>query len=255
MKKYYGIVTACVLLAGVGGMLTACQKDEAQTQTQEQNTTEAVTEEQSATYAALAESNAAQFSFADLQFENVQMGMTVEQVEEALGKPAAINDELGMIYQYDGFTLTFLEVAGKQQLCEVDCISSSYSFARGLKVGMTQNQVIDTFYRDVNCLNSNVLSADGATIVGKFLYGDKTLSALDAGEVTDKLEYGMINYNGRTSFENGDCIIEYTYMEPPYKSEKATYYDDFAQMMIHTNEQGVVKEICWYYYPEMDEQK
>ena len=253
MKKYYGIVTACMLLVGVCGMLTACQNDKAGEQTD--SVTEAATEEQSATYAALAESSAAQFSLADLQFENVQMGMTIEQVEAAFGKPVAVNDQAGTIYQYDGFTLTFAEVAGKQQLCEVDCISSTYHFARGLKVGMTQNQVIDTFYRDANCLNSNVLSADGATIVGKFLYGDKTLGALDSGKITDKLQYGMINYNGRTTFENGDCIIEYTYMEPPYKGEQATYYDDFAQLMIHMNEQGMVKEICWYYYPEMDEQK
>lgn len=137
------------------------------------------------------------------------------------------------------------------QLCGVECTDPSRKLPRNTRVGMNADDVRDLFYRDADCLNANVMSEDNATILGKFLYGDMTLDKLEEKKVTEKLEYGMINYNGKGYMEQGEVILEYMCMEPPFAGEFAGYNDDYSQLMYYTDSEHRVARVCWYYYPEV----
>lgn len=217
-------------------------------------------EQESVTYGQLSKSSAARFSKEDLVFDKVKMGMTPNEVKTLLGEPdkdnimaADANPERTFEYIKESgkSTLVFWEADGELKLCGVESNDASRIFTRNTAVGMSSDAVRDLFYRDENCLNTNVMSEDNATILGKFLYGDKTLDKLEENKIKDKIEYGIINYNGNAQLENGGSILEYMCLEPPYKGGFAGYNDDYSQLMYYTDSTHKVTKICWYYYPEI----
>ena len=137
------------------------------------------------------------------------------------------------------------------KLCGVECNDTARVFSRNTAVGMNADTVRDLFYRDENCLNANVMSEDNATILGKFLYGDRTFDRLEENKIKNEIEYGIINYNGNNELEDGGSILEYMSLKPPYKGEFASYNDDYSQIMYYTDSDNKVIRICWYYYPEI----
>lgn len=241
--------------------------------------------EESVPYETLSESNAKKFSYEDLIVDQVKIGMTEDEIIAKLGQPANIYDSKEvvadkekqsatqsdtvatqsenvedtdvldeMIYAYNDLTLIFMPVDGAYTLCAAASVGDNDTFARGIKVGDSKERISELFYRDSNCLNNNVMSEDNQTIIGKYLYGDFTIDNIENKKISDKIEYGIINYNGNTSYEEGKSyIIEYTYFEPPYLSGNASVNDDFAQIAFDIDEKGIISGIRWYYYPEVKE--
>lgn len=276
-RRVMTIFNLIVVMMLFSCMLTGCKKD-----------TEVVSdivEEESSTYETMAESTADRFTYDDLVVDNVKMGMTEDQVKDLLGEPANIYDSKEvladkekqsatqsdtaasqgettedsdildeMVYAYNDLTLIFMPVDGTYQLCAAASVGDNNKFSRGIKVGDSKDKIFDLFYRDANCLNNNVMTEDNETIIGKYLYGDYTIENLESKKVKDKVEYGIIDYNGNSTYQDGNSyIIEFTYFEPPYQSSYASVNDDFAQMAFDIDEQGMISGIRWYYYPEVKE--
>ncbi len=212
-------------------------------------------------YQTLSISNADKFSYNDLAVDSVKYLMNEQAVKSNLGEPVAIynssekqntdNAVKEKVYSYNDLTLIFSEIDGEYKLTAAASISNQDVFARGLKVGDNVNRVYDLYYRDVNCLNNEYYSEDKTTALGKMLYGNFTIDALDTVKATNKVEYGVINYNGYSSLETADTYtIEFTYFEPPYKSGYAQIDDDFAQLSVDVDNNGTITGIRWYYYPQ-----
>jgi hypothetical protein len=124
-------------------------------------------------------------------------------------------------------------------------------FARGIKVGDNIDRLLDLFYRDQNCMNNEFYSEDKTTSIGKMLYGNFTIDSLENVKTSNKVEYGIINYNGYSSLETADSYsVEFTYFEPPYMGSYATIDDAFAQMSVDIDNKGIITGIRWYYYPQ-----
>lgn len=159
------------------------------------------------------------------------------------------------IYAYNDLSLVFMPVEGSYRLCAAASASDTDIFARGIRVGDTKDRILELFYRDRNCLNNNLMTEDKETIIGKYLYGNNTMDDLEAKKISDKLQYGIINFNGYPTFEAADSyMIEFTYFEMPYKGQYANYNDDFAQMAFDIDSHGKITGIRWYYYPETNAQ-
>lgn len=276
-RRVMTIFNLIVVMMLFSCMLTGCKKDA--------EVVSDIVEEESSTYETMAESTADRFTYDDLVVDNVKMGMTEDQVKDLLGEPANIYDSKEvladkekqsatqsdtaasqgettedsdildeMVYAYNDLTLIFMPVDGTYQLCAAASVGDNNKFSRGIKVGDSKDKIFDLFYRDANCLNNNVMTEDNETIIGKYLYGDYTIENLESKKVKDKVEYGIIDYNGNSTYQDGNSyIIEFTYFEPPYQSSYASVNDDFAQMAFDIDEQGMISGIRWYYYPEVKE--
>lgn len=160
------------------------------------------------------------------------------------------------VYAYNDLSLIFIPIDGTYKLCAAASLGDDDIFSRGIKVGDNKDKIIELFYRDRDCLNNNVMTEDNATIIGKYLYGNFTLDNLGKIKIADKIQYGVINYNGYSSLEEAQSyIIEFTYFEPPYKEQNATFNDDFAQIAFDIDQKGIITGIRWYYYPETNTSK
>ena len=187
------------------------------------------------------------------QVETQKATQGQKQVESE-ANPDEILDE--RVYAYNDLSLIFMPIDGTYKLCAAASLGDDDVFSRGIKVGDSKDKIFNLFYRDSNCLNNNLMTEDNATIVGKYLYGNFTLDQLGTVKVTDKIQYGIINYNGYSSFEEAKSyIIEFTYFEPPYKEQNASYKDDFAQIAFDIDQKGIITGIRWYYYPEINNSK
>ncbi|MDD6797839.1 MAG: hypothetical protein PUE71_06075 [Clostridia bacterium] len=251
MGRKRGVVILSAALAVM--LLVSCGK-------KEEKSGDGYIEEESIPYEQLSKSSAAKFSNEDLTFDGARMGMTPDEVKKILGEPdedrtAAAEANPERIFVYNGengkSTLFFWNAGGVMKLCGVECTDPLRNIARNTKVGMDMDSVRDVFYRDENALNANIMSEDNATILGKFLYGDKTLDKLEDRKIKEKIEYGIINYNGTPTLEAGGSILEYMCFEPPFKGDYASYDDDYSQLMYYTDSSRKVVKICWYYYPEI----
>ncbi len=212
-------------------------------------------------YQTLSVSTSDKFSYSDLAVDSVKYMMNEQAVRSALGEPVAIynssekqnanNILQEKVYSYNDLTLIFSEIDGEYKLTAAASVSNQDVFARGLKVGDNVDKVYDLYYRDQNCMNNEYYSEDKTTALGKMLYGNFTIDALDTVKATNKIEYGVINYNGYSSMEVADSYtIEFTYFEPPYKGDYAQIDDDFAQLSVDVDKSGTITGIRWYYYPE-----
>jgi len=252
-------------------------------------------EEESSIYETLGVSTAKMFSYDDLIVDKLSMGMTEEQVKTLLGEPANYYDSKEVlsnstqsaqnqtqavtqkatqvqtqvenganseeilnerVYAYNDLSLIFMPIEGTYKLCAAASVGDDDIFSRGIKVGDNKNKIFELFYRDSNCLNNNIMTEDNSTIIGKYLYGNFTLDDFGTVKTADKIQYGIINYNGYASMEVAKSyIIEFTYFEPPYKDKNATYNDDFAQVAFDIDDKGIITGIRWYYYPEINTSK
>mgnify|MGYP005847514313 CR=1 FL=1 len=247
-------IGAVVLLAA--GMAACGKKTEAVITTDGEEFSEPEKE-----YPTVAQSRAKKFSYNDLAVDSVKYLMNEQAVKNSLGEPIAIynssekqnteNVVKEKVYSYNDLTLIFSEIDGEYKLTAAASVSNQDVFSRGLKVGDNIDRVYDLYYRDVNCMNNEYYSEDKTTALGKMLYGNFTIDALDTIKTTNKVEYGIINYNGYSSLETAaSYIIEFTYFEPPYKNGYAQIDDDFAQMSVDVDSDGTITGIRWYYYPQ-----
>jgi hypothetical protein len=256
MGRGEGKIICCVMASALVLGLSACNGSNTG------EVSDGYVEPESATYAQLPKSTAEKFTQADLVVGGVSYGASVEAVKAALGEPSSedqmfseANPDLVLTYQgTNGKTcLYFNDWGSGMALYGVECTDSERIFARGTHTGMKLEDVRDAFYRDEDSLNQNVMSEDGATILGKFLYGTTTIDRLEELKVTGGLEYGIINYNGEGSLEDGNMMLEYMYFIPPIKGQYVSYDDDFVQLVYHSDADGVITQINWYYYPEVNE--
>ncbi|MGN0480570.1 MAG: hypothetical protein ACI4EV_03275 [Lachnospiraceae bacterium] len=209
----------------------------------------------SETYAALEKSEAGRFNMEDLVVENVKAMMPEADVKNGLGNPIAertSEDGSEKILFYDQMTITLTKLEGNYVLTGVRVTGGSWKVARELKVGGTRDDVLKYFYRDEQCLNNNFMSLDNETILGKFLYGDFTLENLEKYSGSGAVEYGIINYNGYADMETAQSLTyQYVYMEDSFIGKKPSQDDDFAQLNVEVDGNGVITEISWYYYEEI----
>jgi len=184
------------------------------------------------------------------QLETQKVTQAQVQIETG-ANPDEILDE--KVYAYNDLSLIFMSIDGTYKLCAAASVGDDDVFSRGIKVGDSKDKILELFYRDRDCLNNNVMTEDNATIIGKYLYGNFTIENLATVKIADKIQYGIINYNGYSSMEAAKSyIIEFTYFEPPYKEQNATYNDDFAQVAFDIDQNGIITGIRWYYYPEIN---
>lgn len=251
MKKELRRIVCWGLVILTAGM-TACSDDP-------DSGKDIIIEKPSDDYETAAASNAEKFSPEDLVVNNLYMGMTEAQVKKAFGEPADSYDTKNQeieerVYSYNELSLSFLQLDGEYKLCAAASVSKTDVFARGIKIGDSKDKIIELFYRDENFMNQNLMTQDNGTIIGKYLYGSFTVENLDTIHIKDKIEYGVINYNGYESLETAQSyIIEFAYFEPPYVETEASYKDDYAQIAFDIDDQGIISGIRWYYYPEMME--
>ena len=214
-------------------------------------------------YPTVAESKEEKFSYKDLSVTGIKCFMSEEDAKKVKGEPSAVYDsDSERVYSYNDLTLIFTKLdssnhevgkseEGQYKLTAAASVSDKDKFARGLKVGVDADKVIETYYRDTNYLNNKYVSKDKSTVMGNFLYGNLTLDDLDNVKTKDQIMYGMINYSGYQSKELADnYIIEYTYFDSTYKDGMASTKDDFAQIAFDVDRDNKVTAIRWYYYPE-----
>lgn len=215
-----------------------------------------VTEPVSKDYETLAASQAAKFSYKDMVVDSLSAGSSEEAVKAVYGEPMAIREQeetQERLYFYDQMTLTFGREGEAYRLAGVRVTGGDYVLARGLGIGGSREDILQALYRDENCLNQNVMSQDGETILGKFLYGDYTMDRLEEKQARDTVQYGIISYNGAVSMEEAETLrFQYVCFEKPFAGETATLNDDFAQLDIETDKTGKIVEISWYFYEEIN---
>ena len=188
-----------------------------------------------------------------VQAETQKVTQGQAQVETGANSDEILDER---VYAYNDLTLIFMPIDGTYKLCAGASLGDDDVFSRDIKVGDSKDVIFKLFYRDSNCLNNNMMTEDNATIIGKYLYGSFTLDNLATVKTSDKVQYGIINYNGYSSMETAKSyIIEFTYFEPPYKEQYATYNDDFAQIAFDIDDKGIITGIRWYYYPENNTSK
>ena len=245
-----GIVVLCAGFAGCG------QKKEAVITSEDEDITQSVKEHET-----LSVSNAQKFGYDDLVVDSLKYMMSEEAVKNSLGEPVAIynasekqNVEDIMdekVYSYNDLSLIFSKINGDYKLTAAASVSNVDVFARGIKVGDNIDRLLELFYRDQNCMNNEFYSEDKTTSIGKMLYGNFTIDSLENVKTSNKVEYGIINYNGYSSLETADSYsVEFTYFEPPYMGSYATIADAFAQMSVDIDNKGIITGIRWYYYPQ-----
>ena len=187
------------------------------------------------------------------QVETQKVTQVQAQTENGV-RPDEVLDE--KVYAYNDLSLIFMSIDNTYKLCAAASLGDDDIFSRGIKVGDSKDKIMELFYRDSNCLNNNMMTEDNSSIIGKYLYGSFTLDNLASVKKSDKIQYGVINYNGYTSMETAKSyIIEFTYFEPPYKDKNATYNDEFAQIAFDIDEKGIITGIRWYYYPQINTSK
>lgn len=188
-----------------------------------------------------------------IQKETQMTAQAQTQAETETNQDGILDEK---VYAYNDLSLIFIPIDGTYKLCAAASVGDNDIFSRGIKVGDNKDKIIELFYRDSDCLNNNVMTEDNATIIGKYLYGNFTIDNLGTAKTADKIQYGVINYNGYSSLEEAQSyIIEYTYFEPPYKEQNATFNDDFAQIAFDIDQKGIITGIRWYYYPETNTSK
>lgn len=215
--------------------------------------------------ATLPVSNNKAFSYDDLVLGKADFLMTEQEVSSLIGTPDTIKDikddgtstgnvqevSTERVYIYEERILTFTLIDGAYKLTAVESSASGDTFSRGIKVGSTFDDILNVYYRDVNCMNNIFYSADKTTALGKYLYGTFTIDDLENVKTASNVEYGVINFNGYASLEEAESyIVEMTYFEAPYKNGTASISDDFAQLAFDIDKSGKVTSIRWYYYPE-----
>jgi hypothetical protein len=214
-------------------------------------------------YETLARSTAAKFSYDDLTVGKVTYLMTEAQVVAQLGQPTVTHQtsetdktEMNLdekIYSYNDLTLVFTKINGEYLLTAAAGVGDDEVFSRGLSVGDTIDDILNSYYRDQNAMNNYYFTDDKVTILGKFLYGSYTIDSLDNIRIKTDIEYGLINFNGYATQETAESyIVEFTYFKAPYKNGYATINDAFAQIDFDMDNSGKITSIRWYYYPELE---
>lgn len=255
-KTFLKIVSVgTMVLCAVG--LSACgKKVEAVITTEGEEITQPQKE-----YETLVPSSEKKFSYSDLTVGKVTYLMTEEEVVKILGEPVTSYDTnekntaedvmKEKVYSYNELTLIFSEIKGKYVLTAAASVGENDVFSRDIKVGDSVDKILEKYYRDSDCMNNTYYSEDKTAAIGKMLYGNFTLDALENVKVKDKVEYGVIHFNGYTSLEAAESyIVEFTYFEPPYQKEIASVTDDFAQIAFDIDNKGTITAVRWYYYPE-----
>jgi hypothetical protein len=256
-KNIVKIITVGTVITLVAGLAACGRKVEAVITADSEDITQA-----EKTYDTLAVSTADKFTYDDLTVGKVKYKMTEQEVKQILGEPVttydtnekSVTEEVinEKVYAYNELTLIFSEIDKQYVLTAAASVDEKDTFARGIHVGDSVNKILDMYYRDADCMNHNCYTTDKTTVIGKMLYGDYIMDVLDSTKIKDKIQYGMINFNGYTSMEAAESyIVEFTYFEPPYKQEYASVNDDFAQIAFDIDNSGKITAIRWYYYPEV----
>lgn len=212
-------------------------------------------------YEKLSTSTESKFSFDDLTTGELKCFMTESEVQDILGEPLEIEDfseknkELGIpqekVYHYNGRVLTFSNIEGEYVLSAFSSEREDDIFARNLTVGNTLDDILNVYYRDEDCMNNPYMSQDRSIIYGRFLYGSFSMDSFDNIKYKNKVQYGIINFNGSTNLESAqNYMVEFTYFEPPYIGETVSVYDDYAQIIFEMDSSNKITSINWRYYPE-----
>lgn len=255
-KKLKQVMTVGTTVLIAIGLVSCGKKVEAVITTEGEEITQPQKE-----YSTLAPSMEKKFSYSDLTVGKLKYMMTEQEVVKVLGEPVTsydaneknTSDDIikEKVYSYNELTLIFSEIDGKYVLTAAASVSESDEFSRGIRVGDSFDNILEKYYRDTDCMNKTYYSEDKTTVIGKMLYGSFTMDNLETVKANDKVEYGVINFNGYSSLEAAESyIVEMTYFEPPYKDDTATVYDDFAQIAFDIDNEGKITAIRWYYYPE-----
>lgn len=168
------------------------------------------------------------FSLTMLREKGIDKNSTIEDIKKVFNNITQSNSYVETstgnnmdTYTAEGATIYFKN--NKIYILIVDAPNFEFN---GIKVGDSKDKVINSFYEEKN--NKDVISSDGTTIIGQFLYGEYTIYDLKSKNITQEVNYGYIG-NDNTKVDGVcDYIIQYVCMEPPYKNEYASLSDDIA---------------------------
>lgn len=225
-------------------------------------------------YPTLSQSTAEIFSLNDLCVGKVHYLMTESQVLNILGKPSSIYtaEESGIskdditfdekIYSYNELTLVFMRLdsdnhpvkekdKGEYKLTAAASIGDKDVFSRGIHVGSSIDDILESYYRDADYMNNYYKTADGSNVIGQYLYGGYTMEDFETSRITGEAAYGVINFNGYSSRELAESYIaEFTFFDGNYKNGYASAEDSFGYLAFDLDNSGIVTAVRWYYYPE-----
>lgn len=188
---------------------------------------------------------------------SVTLGMTVEDVKEALGQPD--NEETfgndDFIYgtyttmKYDNLTLTFYDVMGGKNflLGSINSDSEDDLFAGGLHVGSTVDEVLTAFTQDEE--RAPLYYANFEESYGDYIYGDYTRDNFLERRPKGVIEYAFID---KWAFDNGymnEYTLQYYYADQLTWSEDETAYsgDLYSMIFYVDSDTELVKSIMLSY--------
>jgi len=173
----------------------------------------------------------------DVVIEGIRLGMTQEEVINILGTPKNITEAEPFFaygecidYTYKDMWVSFYDIneGGNLTLGDVVINSPSIELANGLKVGVTADDVLSTYYNDGK---ERSLGQDKKW--GTLLYGDYLWTYENSYKLPEKYEQTAF-YNER---EN---IISYDYYIP-----KEDYVEEI-RLVFFLDESNTVTRIRWY---------
>lgn len=159
---------------------------------------------------------------------NVTLGMTIEEVKAVLGQPDSentfTNDDF--IYgaytrlDYDALHLSFFDTSSGNNftLGTVWGEDDSVTFAGGLHIGSTKQDVLTAFTQDSE--RKPLYFANTAESYGDYIYGDTNASFIQEARPQGVLEYAYID---KWSLDNGydtNYYMQYYYADPLIWSEE-----------------------------------
>lgn len=206
----------------------------------------------------------AKFSYNDLVVEKLKYGMTEDEVKKIMGNPDRKTENNGnqdlygesVDYYYGDLQLSFYRHNGKMVLSLAYTKSPEYAFSKGLKVGVSKDEVIKSFYNESTNENElrgvySIYSKNNA--FGKYLYGHGLEDVTDGEKQSGNVEFAYINkFSYDSSKPDATYMIEYHYSEPPYILDYAGSNDELGTLIFDVNNKDIVTGIRWYFYPRID---
>lgn len=182
------------------------------------------------------------FSLKMLEENGLGENIKLEQLKSKFGnlKQTAAYVETSTGENVEEYSASGIKLILKNNKLYVSIITRADFEFNGIKIGDSANKVLESFYKEE--ITEDVMNYENE-VIGKYIYGNYTIDNLENMEVTNEVQYAYIG-NEKTAYEGlYDYLIQYAYMEPPYKGKNASKKDKIAYIEFGIKD-GVVKSFA-----------
>lgn len=180
------------------------------------------------------------FDVEDTAANGVKLGMTMEEVKAAIGKPDKEENitEDQFIYgehinlTYGEMFLSFYDIheGDDIRLGSISSDSPEVTFAGGLHAGSTKEEVLAAFAQDDNAPDLMFYG----TKYGSFIYGDFTDMDFIEKKPTGAIEFAYIQ--DRDAEVDGYYMIIYNYYNPlQWRDDRSSYTGDYYHLIFYVD--------------------